>query len=642
MKKFIVFAVLFSTSIFSRGNITLPRIFCDGMVLQRDVPLPIWGWADAGERITVRFNGKTYRTIAGNNRDWKLFLNPAKAGGPFTLEVSGKNSIVLKDVLVGDVWFCSGQSNMVLTMERVKEKYPTDVTHVNYPEIRNFFIPTASDVSGPHADLPGGQWLPANDVNIMGFGAASYFFARSLYDQYHVPIGIINSSVGGTPVEAWIGEQGFNGQSDYEKRIIEFKDTVQLNRMIKEARSATPKPVPEHDLGLLSPIPWYSPDFVPSGWHRFWLPGYWEDQGVKGLNGILWFRKEINIPATMTGRPGRLFVGRIVDADKTYVNGVPVGNVTYQYPPRRYNISDTLLRPGKNIIVVRVTNQNGKGGFVPDKPYYLAVGSDTLDLRGVWSYQVGQVFSKDGQPGAAPIFSQQNSPTGLYNTMVSPVIPYALKGFTWYQGEANTQKPKEYESLLRTLIADWRRAWKNESLPFLYVQLPDFMEVEYSPSESNWARLRESQRRVLDVARTAMVVTLGLGEWNDIHPLNKKDVGLRLARAARSIAYGEPIEFSGPLLKSYRIEGAKFTLTFSHIGGGLVARGGEPLRYFSIAGADKKFRWAEAKIDGDRVVVWCDQIPDPKFVRYGWANNPEGANLYNREGLPASPFETGE
>jgi sialate O-acetylesterase len=398
------------------------------------------------------------------------------------------------------------------------------------------------------------------------------------------------------------------------------------------------------DKGISGPIPWYNTTYIPEGWHKYWLPGYWEDQGIKGLHGIVWFRKEINVPVSMTGKPAKLFLGRIIDADNVYVNGILSGSITYQYPPRRYNLPLGLLKPGKNIIVIRVTNNAGKGGFVPDKPYWLVAGNDSIDLRGEWYYKVGQVFRPvSNEPGTgSPLISMQNEPTGLYNTMVAPLINYRIKGILWYQGETNTNKPQEYQKLLPALINDWRIKWQEGSIPFLFVQLPNFMEVQYLPSESQWAELRFGQLKSLSVLNTAMAVTIDIGEWNDIHPLEKKIVGERLALAARKLAYGnEKIVYSGPVYKSSVKEADSIIVEFDHIGSGLTIKGGGDLNYFAIAGADRKFGWAKARIYNNHVIVWSDEIKSPVFVRYAWADNPEGANLYNIEGLPASPFEAG-
>jgi sialate O-acetylesterase len=654
MKKFwistaIIFLILFLPLPYVNGTVKLPVLISDGMVIQRDSRINVWGWAEPGEKVKVKFINKTYSTVTDSKGDWKISLPPMKAGGPYKMQVDGTNTIIIRNILIGDVWFCSGQSNMVLTMERVKEKYPDDIADANYPQIRNFFIPTASDVSTIQDDLPASKWISATPENVLGFGAITFFFARSLYQEYKVPVGIINSSVGGTPIEAWISAEGAKVIPQLEKRIERFKDTAFINPILRyserrrtESIRTAPEDPNRSDLGMNSPKPWYDVSYVPEGWHKFWLPGYLDDQGVKGLDGVIWFRKEINVPASMTGKPARLFFGRIVDADNVYVNGVLSGSTTYQYPPRRYNLPSGLLKLGKNIIVIRVTNYAGKGGFVPDKPYFLVAGDDSLDLRGEWHYKVGKVFRPvvAGQETGIPVLIMQNEPTGLYNTMVAPVIDYSLKGFLWYQGETNTNKPQEYHQLLATLIADWRSKWQQDSIPFIFVQLPNFMEVQYLPSESQWAELRFEQLKSLSVKNTAMAVTIDAGEWNDIHPLEKKVVGERLALAARKLAYGnEKIVYSGPLYKSLHIEGSRIIIEFDHIGTGLMAKGGGKLNHFALAGPDRKFVWAEAIIENNHIVVWSDEIHDPVYVRYAWADNPDNANLYNNEGLPASPFE---
>lgn len=629
-----------------RADIRLPQLISDGMVLQRDVKLKVWGWALPGERVSISLNHKKISCKADKAGKWLATLPAMKAGGPYTMHIDGKNHLVLKDVLIGDVWFCSGQSNMVLPVERVKEKYPEEVAAANYMQIRNFFIPTASDVRGPHDDLPPAKWQQTNPATVLEFGAASYFFAKQLYLKYHVPIGIINSSVGGTPIQAWIGEDGYKDLMGYHKRLEQFKDSAFINRLAQhhpKNESLLPRDKSDEDKGLSEETKWYQTDYVPRNWHKFWLPGYWADQGVRGLNGVVWFRKEIDVPESMAGKPAKLFMGRIVDADETYVNGQKVGNITYQYPPRRYNVPSGLLKTGKNIIVIRVTNTTGKGGFVPDKRYELTDGTTSIDLRGDWLYQVGQVFTpRNNWNDAADnySFSAQNEPTGLYNTMVAPAINYAVKGMIWYQGESNAGTPG-YHDLLTNLITSWRSDWQQGNIPFLVVQLPNYGDVQYSPSESQWAEIREAELKALALPNTGLAVTIDAGEWNDIHPLDKKDVGNRLALAAAKVAYGDDrVVTSGPIFRSAQIRDNQVLLSFNSIGGGLVAKDGEPLAQFAIAGADKRFVWADARIVGEQVIVSSSKIDRPMYVRYAWADNPEGANLYNKEGLPASPFRT--
>lgn len=606
------------------------------MILQRDTNANIWGWAAAGEKVNVKFNGKTYKTIAGADGQWSVILPSTKAGGPYTIDITASNKIILKEILFGDIWFCSGQSNMVHQMNIHDVTYAKDIAEANYPQIRQFWIPTLTKLLGPQNDFQSGYWKSAIGDDVRPFSAVAYFFAKHLYDKYHVPIGIINASVGGTPIEAWTSEEGLKDFSSIINTVQKNRDTSYINSTNRAAAVYNAGRPKENDKGMMAEKKWFDVSYVPKKWRTINIPGYWEDQGIRDLNGVVWYRKEIDIPASMAGKPARVFLGRIVDADVLYINGKQVGNTTYQYPQRRYNVPADLLQNGKNLFVIRVTNTANKGGFIPDKPYCIFAGNDTIDLKGTWQYKVGDVFVPRPQ-GPSGIVSQ-NQPTALYNAMVAPVINYTIKGILWYQGESNAGRPEEYAKLLPALIYDWRKQWKQQDLPFLYVQLPGFMDYNYLPSESNWAVLRESQLKALSVPNTAMAVAIDLGEWNDIHPDNKKDVGERFALAARKIVYKEKIVHSGPIYQSFKKEDNKIIISFDHTGNGLITNDGEEPAEFAIAGADKKFVWAKAKIEGDKVIVWNDDIPDPIYVRYAWADNPVNPNLYNKEGLPASPF----
>lgn len=627
----------------ANSQVKLPQLVSDGMVLQRDAKTKIWGWATPGEQVAVKFNGKSYKTTTGADGKWQITLSPMKAGGPYTMSIEASNKVSIKDILLGDVYLCSGQSNMVHQMSLHNITYANDIATANYPQIRHFWIPTATNLEGPAQNLPQSSWKSANPQDVNNFSAVAYFFARKLYDQYKIPIGLINASVGGTPIEAWMSEEGLKDFPTIVATIEKNQDTSYVNSTKRRALAAANanKQKVEQDKGLVGTVKWYETAYQPKGWRTINIPGYWEDQGIKDLNGVVWYRREIDVPASMTGVPAKVFLGRIVDADALYINGKQVGNTTYQYPQRRYSLPADVLKPGKNLFVIRVTNYGGKGGFVPDKPYFIEANDQTLDLKGYWQYKVGEVFRPVSGSEMVAGINEQNQPTALYNAMVAPVIPYTLKGILWYQGESNAGNPTQYKKLLPALISDWRNNWGQGNIPFLYVQLPNFMEVNYLPSESNWALMREAALQTLSVPNTAMAVTIELGEWNDIHPDNKKDVGERLALAAQKLIYGDKkVVASGPLFQSSTIEGNKIILSFTNVGSGLTSIDGEDLSWFAIAGADKKFVWAKAKIEGDKVVVWSDEVPEPKYVRYAWADNPDGANLYNKEGLPASPFRT--
>jgi sialate O-acetylesterase len=636
MKKivFLLCLVLLFQSAFSQ--VKLPALIRDSMILQRDSKIKIWGWSAPNEKVKITFNKKNYKTKANSNGEWSLVLSPMKAGGPYTMKIDASNHITLSDILIGDVWIAAGQSNMVHQMKLHAIRYADEVANANYSQIRQFWVPNITNLEGPQKDLPFGNWKSANPQDVLDFSAVAYFFAKDLYEKYHVPIGIINASWGGVPIESMMSEDAFKEFPSILKTIEKNKDTAYINSFNRRRFTGggnTPRP---EDKGLTEK--WYDPSYVPKEWRRINIPGYWEDQGLKDLNGVVWYRKEIDVPASIANASARVFLGRIVDADALYINGKQVGNTTYQYPQRRYSVPSGLLKPGKNLFVVRVTNNFGKGGFVPDKPYQLFAGNDTVDLKGYWDYKVGEVFvPRRGSGGFG--FAAQNAPTALYNAMLAPLINYAVKGFLWYQGESNTSKAAEYAKLQPAMINDWRMKWNEPNAPFLFVQLPGFMDYNYLPSESQWAELREAQLKSLSVPNTGMAVAIDLGEWNDIHPDRKKPVGDRLALAAEKIAYGENIVYSGPIFLSLQIDGNKIILSFTNTGSGLITNDGEELSEFAIAGADKKFVWANAKIEGDKVVVWSDEIKDPKYVRYAWADDPVNPNLYNKEGLPASPFE---
>jgi sialate O-acetylesterase len=624
------------------GRLKLPRLVRDGMVLQRDAAVKIWGWAEPGASITVEFlrQGMLYRTVSDEQGIWSVVLNNLAAGGPFSMVIeSGEESITLEDILVGDVWVCGGQSNMQLPMQRVKEMYPDEAAEAAYPEIRQFTVPERYDFNMAQQDLEDGSWLSATPEHVLQFSAAGYFFAKSIYEQLHVPIGLLQTAVGGSPVEAWVSEEALRAFPEQIQAMEPFRNEDYLESLKREENAAAEAwytQLHEQDLGLTDPTPWFDPDYDASSWQAMALPGDFSDVGLTGFNGSIWLRKEVSVPKSMLGQPARLWLGTIVDSDTAYVNGIPVGTTAYQYPPRLYDFPGDVLREGINVITIRVVSNNGNGGLTKDKPFKLTAGEQAIPLEGKWHYKIG---AQAAGPLPETTFIQWK-PLGLYNGMIAPLASYSVKGVIWYQGESNAAKPKGYYPLFTTMIRDWRRNWEKEGLPFLFVQLANFMQAKEMPSDSEWAELREAQLQALSLPHTGMAVAIDIGEWNDIHPLNKKDVGLRLAAAAAKVAYGRDVVHSGPLFQSMEVTDGKAYLVFTHTGSGLVARGDRALKHFAIAGADRKFVWAKAEIVGGQIVVWSDQVSGPTAVRYAWADNPEGANLYNLEGLPASPFRT--
>lgn len=622
------------------AQVKLPRLISDGMVLQRDTELRIWGWASPGENVTVEFIGTKFSATADASCKWMVILPPLKAGGPHTMTFEASNRLVVNDILIGDVWLCSGQSNMELPVRRVRPLYETEIASAGNSMIRSFTVPRVFLFSGPQTDLTGGRWVAATPETVLDFSATAWFFAKEINRTYDVPVGILTSAFGGSPAEAWISEGSLKEfpayfddlqqlKSDSYIRNIETEDRLRIADWYLKLRNA--------DAGYKTPgVRWYDEDLDTDDWKSFNVPGYWSATALKGTNGAVWFRKELDIPAGAAGLPGTLNLGRIVDADSAFLNGKFIGTVSYQYPPRWYTIPAGLLKEGRNILTVKVISNIGDGGFVPDKTYELAAGEYRVSLEGEWKYKVGATLP--------PLRGQTffgYKPAGLYNAMLAPLLDFSIKGILWYQGESNAGRPEEYKRLLPALIQDWRHSFGQGDLPFLVVQLPNFMEARETPGESGWALFREAQAEALKLPATGMAVTYDIGEWNDIHPLNKKDVGLRLALVARKVAYGETgVVSSGPTFRSMTVKGRRIIISFDNTGSGLTVRGGKRAGHFAIAGDDMQFVWAKARIRGSQVILENRNIKCPVAVRYAWADNPAGANLYNNEGLPAAPFRT--
>ncbi len=450
---------------------------------------------------------------------------------------------------------------------------------------------------------------------------------------------MINAALGGSPAEAWISESSLKKFPEYYNEMQKFKDTFFVAQTEIKDRIAVKiwdNGVNAMDIG--SKRNWTDPLLNDDDWQIFQIPGYWPGVIPDFKNGAVWFRKEIIVPASMPGKPAKIELGRITDADSVFINGIFVGNTTYQYPARRYEFKNNILKEGKNVIVIRVVSSSGKGGFAPAKRYELTTATDTITLSGNWKYKIG---SKQQSPYPSTT-TIRFKPGGLYNAMIAPLINYSIKGTIWYQGETNSNYPNNYRSVMQTLIEDWRNSWKQGNFPFLFVQLPNYMEPTPTPQlNSNWATLRYQQLKTLSVPNTGMVIAIDLGEWNDLHPENKKDISYRLSLLARKMAYGEKeLIASGPIYRSMKVEGNRIIISFSNTGSGLIAKDDTALRHFAIAGSGGNYVKANAVIRKNRIEVWSDEVKKPVSVYYAWADDPENVNLYNKEGLPASPFKT--
>lgn len=627
---------------YAAADVSLPRLVSDGAVLQRDKPIVLWGWADEGEQVSVTLGKQALTTKAEAGR-WQVTFKPLAAGGPYTVNVQGKNKLQVKNVLMGDVWIAAGQSNMELPLRRVKYQYPDVIPSTKLPDIREFNVPVVYHFKGPLEDFKQGQWKTAEPENLSNFSAVGFFFTRALHEKYKVPIGLITLPVGGSPAEAWVSESALQKYPQFVEQLKPFKDDGFVEATIASDKLSSGNwysALGAKDEGLKGA--WSNEVLDTKDWQDFQVPGYVKEQGGDFTNGAVWFRKTFDLTAEQAVKSATVWLGCIVDGDQVFLNGKEIGQTGYQYPPRIYAVPAGLLKAGKNTISIRVTSYSANAGFVKDKRYELElgnepvnIGKESISLAGQWQYKIGARADS-----MAKTTTLQYQPASLFNAKLAPTLRTGIKGVIWYQGESNTGRYKEYETLFPDLIGDWRAQYNQGDFPFIYVQLANFMAAHAEPSESNWAATREAQRKTLSVKNTAMVVASDIGEWNDIHPLNKQAVGERLALAAQKLAYGEKkLIASGPNAKTIKREHKSLVIDFDKAGGDLVITKDGVLHHIAIAGADKKYVWAKAKVQGKKLVVWNDDVAEPVSVRYAWADNPEGANLYNKAGLPASPFE---
>lgn len=615
-----------------RADVKMPGLFVSNMMLQRAVANPVWGWADPGEEVEISIQNQSIIVVADEKGRWKVALKPLEAGGPFEMTIKGKNTIQLKNILVGDIWVCSGQSNMewpVAAAENAKQ----EIANGFHPKIRILTVPKKVSLE-PEEEMVG-EWKICNPSTVADFSAVGFFFGRLLQDSLQVPIGLIDASWGGSLIETWISEAQLREVDGMEARIQanKIKNSPQRRATIKERIENIAGPIPnDGDPGLKEH--WEDPQHDFSGWKSIEIPQKWDDAGLEDLNGVVWLKKEFTLSQVQANnKEAILNLGPIDDSDITWINGVKAGETKSKWDrPREYKIPAGVLKPGRNVLVVRVEDDAGNGGFwgTPEQ-LCLITAAGKVSLDGIWKIQVGDI-----DLGMKP----NQNPTSLFNGMINPLIPFAIKGAIWYQGESNGGQGYKYRTLMPMMMEDWRGRWGQDDFPFLMVQLPNYGKVEKEPGKSQWAELREAQLlTTLNHPNTGMAVTLDIGEGDNIHPRNKQDVGKRLGLYALGMVYKKDIVYSGPIYKSYKIEGDRIKIFFDHPANGLRAKDGD-LKGFSIAGTDGIYKWAKAQIEGNAVVVHNPEIKNPKNVRYAWADNPEDANLYNSAGLPASPFRT--
>lgn len=636
----ICMAMLFLFAQSSVANVTLPKIFTDNMVLQRDVKVPVWGWAGKGEKVTVTFAGKKYSAMPDATGKWVVSLASLPAGGPYEMTIKGKNLITLKNILMGEVWLCSGQSNMEMPLAgwgRIKD-YQTEIANANYPNIRLFTVPKKIG-NKPVKDMDGGKWEECSPSTIPEFSSVAYFFGRKLYKELNIPIGLINSSWGGTVAETWVSAGAINTMNDFKGQLntLDGLDWGNLKSDFEKKAKVWDETAEKKDLGTQEH--WESQDLKDDDWKTMTLPQLWEAAGLPDFDGVVWYRHEFILDEKEAAAGITLNLGKIDDSDVSFVNGKQIGSTINKYSePRVYKVDASLLHKGKNTIAVRIIDYAGGGG-IWGEPQELSYSSSngTHSLADNWKYKPGIKMESKPDVNIGP----NSFPTLLYNGMIYPMLPLAIRGVIWYQGESNASRAYQYQTLFPLLINDWRTQFANPQMPFYFVQLANYQSPVREPAESDWAELREAQSKTLALPNTAMAVIIDIGEANDIHPKNKQEVGYRLSLPALKMIYGKDVIYSGPTYKSMSVEGNKIRLKFDNTGTRLSYKDKYGyLKGFAIAGADKKFVWAKAYIENNEVVVYSDAISNPVAVRYAWANNPDDANLYNKEGLPASPFRT--
>ena len=634
------------------AKVKLLPIFSNDMVLQQQTDAPLWGEATPGKtvKITTSWDKKTYTVKAAPDGKWVVKVSTPSAGGPYEITVSDGKAVKLSGVMIGEVWICSGQSNMEMPMQGWNRPMNADEISNAADNTRLRLLHINQSVSyTERTALPDqkGGWTTCTPQTLRDFSATAFFFGRHIAENRNVPVGLIITCWGGTPVESWISGKSLSEMPEFrsrvedikdagknkEKRRAEFAEAVQ-NALLKAGQT-------DGSMSAGGKALWAAPAFDDSQWEVMEQPCTFEEHGHKGFDGVVWYRKTIDIPASWSGKQLELAFGGMDDHDATYFNGELVGHTEGYGVPRRYTVPARLVKAGKAVVTVRLLDTGGGGGIcgsANDMTIAPNGAAKPMNISGEWRVKFGSDLAHI-DPIPAYNSYDQFSPTVLYNAMIKPLVPYAVKGAIWYQGEANADRAFQYRELMPLIINDWRKQWQ-QPMPFFMVQLANYMARDSKPGESAWAELREAQLKTLDVENTGMAVAIDIGLADDIHPTNKQDVGKRLGLAARRVAYGEQIAHSGPIYSGCTLERGQVRLHFNCTDGGLVAKG-DKLKGFAVAGVDRKFHWADARIDGNTVVVTSPDVEFPVAVRYAWADNPE-CNLYNGAGLPASPFRTDE
>lgn len=617
------------------AEIRLPNIFGSHMVLQRLEPIHVWGTASSGEGVDVSLHHQSVQTQADATGKWRVALQPELAGGPYILTVRGENVIEHSDVMVGDVWFASGQSNMEWSVRQSRNAIQ-EIAESRHPGIRHFKVPKGVAFE-PASGIGTADWKVSGPEDSGDFSAVGYFFAKRLHLESGVAIGIVNASWGGTNIETWMSPDAIARLPGIDTSSLPANATELRTQRRRKMTEQVARWQPGFGKQDESPTSWNGPGVSDLTWNRMSAPGVWEEQGLEGLDGVVWYRRSVVLTAAQASSSAVLNLGMIDDCDETFVNGTPVGQTCGWDTPRKYRLSPNALLPGRNLIAVRVTDTGGAGGFHGEPSgMKLELDSDNVPLAGDWKARVESVLE-------ASNIGPNDLPGLAYNAMVHPLHGLPMRGVIWYQGEGNVTRAKQYGITFPSLIDDWRHQWNKIELPFYFVQLASFRPLATnSLVGSKWAELRESQRLALTLSHTGMVVTTDVGDANDIHPKDKQSVGIRLALHALKNEYQQPgLVVSGPVYKSSRRLGSRIEIAFFSGTGKLVSPSAPGrLQGFTIADEHGEFRQARARISGQRILVSHPTIKKPTAVRYGWLDNPQENNLVNEFGLPASPFRT--
>jgi sialate O-acetylesterase len=628
--------LILSQSIFAQ--LRLPSFISSDMVLQQQKVNRIWGWADARQLVTVQFKGKKYNTFADQNKAWQVFIEPCNAGnGGDMVITAGKDTQELKNILIGEVWVCSGQSNMEWTMGMLHDTYKDELMTAHNDQIR--FVTVRKTLSNhPKQDaILDRKWSPIDTGSIDECSAVAYWYAKALEQKLNVPIGLVITSWGGTPAQSWASFEGLHDFPDYSNTFIDKIQPLDLDDLEYKNRQIQMRFTDNVKAASAFVHKAVNTDFDDRKWDEMYLPKEWEEQGFPNLDGIVMYRLSFKVDKADAGKAAVLNLPAIDDMDSTFLNGVFIGSI-YQWDAlRTYPIPAGVLKAGKNTLAIVVRDDGGGGGLGPLEDHFnVLIGAKKIALSGKAKYDI-LVVQEDMTGGHGDL---QHQPAVLYNAMIAPLLPLSIRGAIWYQGESNTDRAYEYRTLFPAMIKDWRNRWGQGDFPFFFVQISSFGPLRNEPGASDWALLREAQTQTLALPNTGMVVTTDIGNPGNIHPVKKKEVGDRLAYQALETVYGKDLKVSsGPQYKGFKIKGNQVVIDFSNIGGGLTVNGPK-LQGFSIAGADKKFVWADAYIVNNQVVVSNMLVPNPVAVRYAWADSPVEANLYNKEGFPAGQFRT--